>query len=562
MNETLRALIVEDSEDDTALLLRALRKGGYDVAGYRVETPLAFGAALDANARARAWDIILSDWSMPQFSALKALQIVKSRGIDLPFIIVSGTVGEDVAVECLKAGAQDFVTKGNLTRLLPAIRRELRELRLRRESRKLQEQLMVSDRMISIGILAAGVAHEINNPLTSLLMNVDHAVASVEAMLAGRTVSRPGRPLLEGLLDARDSAQRIRDIVKEVKLFARGGDEAVAPLDVGRVLESALRMARHEVQSRATLTRDYAEVPPVRANEAKLGQVFLNLVINAVQAIPEGKPRDHQIRVRTRELDGTVVIEIQDTGAGMSEEVLQRIFTPFFTTKPVGVGTGLGLSICRRIVAAVGGDISATSTIGKGSTFRITLPAVHDAALGGRPQTPSLAKASSPTAALEQQQQQPPDQRQRSRVLVVGHDGPLCAAIERALRRDHHVVATERPAEAATWIDAGERFDAIVCDSVVEDGEIEFHARVLESAPDQAARIVFLTDCAPSSRVAGFLERCGNPRVEKPCGMATLWTIIARLSAVGVAEPALLARGSATMAAARPSRPSRPSRTG
>jgi signal transduction histidine kinase len=551
MNEPLRALIVEDSEDDTALLLRALRRGGYDATGYRVETPLDFGAAIDAQARAQAWDIVLSDWSMPQFSALEALRIVKGRGIDLPFIIVSGTVGEDVAVECLKAGAQDFVTKGNLTRLIPAIRRELRELAVRRESRKLQEHLMVSDRMISIGILAAGVAHEINNPLTSLLMNVDHAVASVEAMLAGRTLSRPGRPLLEGLLDARDSAQRIRDIVKEVKLFARGGDEAVALLDVERVLESALRMARHEVQSRANLTRDYGQVPLVRANEAKLGQVFLNLVINAVQAIPEGKPGKHEIRVRTMEQDGAVVIEIRDTGAGMSADVLQRIFTPFFTTKPVGVGTGLGLSICRRIVAAVGGDISATSTVGKGSTFRITLPAVHEADLDERAHAPSLAKASSPKASGEQQQ------RQRPRVLVVGQDRPLCAAIERALRRDHDVVATDSPSEAATRIEGGARFDAIICDSVAEDGEIAFHARVLESAPDQAARVVFLTDCAPSRRVAEFLERCGNRRVEKPCGMATLWTIVAELSAAGVAEPAHLGRGSATMATGRPSRPSR-----
>jgi signal transduction histidine kinase len=514
MNQTLRALIVEDSEDDTTLLVHALRKGGYETVTSRVETPWAFGAALDG----QAWDIVLSDWFMPQFSALEALRIVTARGLDLPFIIVSGTIGEDVAVEGLRAGAHDFITKGNLTRLVPAVRRELRELAVRRESRKLQDQLMVSDRMISIGILAAGVAHEINNPLTSLLMNIDHAVASVEGLLAGRTASKPSRPLLDGLLDARDSAQRIREIVKEVKLFTRGGDETVALLDVSRVMDSALRMARHEVQSRAALVREYSRVPLVRANEAKLGQVFLNLIINAVQAIPEGKPGEHEIRVRTLEGDaGNVVIEIQDTGGGMTEEVLARIFTPFFTTKPVGVGTGLGLSICRRIVAAAGGEVSATSSAGRGSTFRVLLPGVQEAATDSRAPAPSLAKASAKTS--------------KARVLVVGDDGPLCAAIERALRRDHDVVAGARRAEAAARIEQGERFDAIVCDAMAEEGEIEFHARLVEVAPDQAARIVFLTDCAPSAHAVAFLERIGNPRVEKPCGMAMLWTIVAEMSA-------------------------------
>jgi signal transduction histidine kinase len=514
MNEPLRALIVEDSEDDTTLLVHALRRGGYEPTHSRVETAGAFAAALDG----QAWDIVLSDWSMPQFSALGALEVVAARGLDIPFVIVSGTVGEDVAVEGLRAGAHDFIAKANLTRMIPAIRRELREVTVRRESRRLQEQLMVSDRMISIGILAAGVAHEINNPLTSLLMNIDHAVAGVEAMLTGRALSKPSRPLLEGLVDARDSAQRIRDIVKEVKLFTRGGDQTVGLLDVARVLDSALRMARHEVQSRATLVREYARVPSVRANEAKLGQVFLNLIINAVQAIPEGKPGEHEIRVRTIEDDGgCVVVEIRDTGAGMSEDVLQRIFTPFFTTKPVGVGTGLGLSICRRIVASIGGDIAVESAVGKGSTFRVSLPAVRDAALATHPPSPALAKGA--------------PRLPRARVLVVGEDGPLCAAIERALRRDHDVVAAARPAEAASRIEDGERFAAIVCDSMAQGGEVDFHADVMHVAPDQAARIVFLTDCVPSPRTTAVLNRFGNSRVEKPCGVAALWTIVSELTA-------------------------------
>jgi signal transduction histidine kinase len=523
MNQALRALIVEDSEDDAALLLRALRSGGYEPAVCRVETPLAFSAALDG----QPWDLVLSDWSLPHFSALDALAMVVARGLDVPFVIVSGTVGEEVAVEGLRAGAHDFITKGNLIRLIPAVRRELRELAVRRESRKLQEQLMVSDRMVSIGVMAAGVAHEISNPLTSLLMNVDHAIASVEAMVSGRVAPRPSRSLLEGLLDARDSAERIRDIVKEVKLFTRGGDDTLVVLDVARVVDSALRMARHEVQSRATLVRDYARVPPVRANEAKLGQVFLNLIINAVQAIPEGQSGANEIRVRTREDGaGDVVVEIQDTGAGMTEEVLQRLFTPFFTTKPVGVGTGLGLSICRRIVASIGGDISATSAVAgpdKGSTFRVTLPALHDVSMAGPEHPVALAKAG-PRAAT-------------SRVLVVGDDVPLCAAIERALRRDHDVVAASSAADAASRIEHGDRFDAIVCDSMAQEGEMDLYQVLCRVAPGQAQQMVFLTDCAPSPRTVALLERVRNPRIQKPCGMTRLWKVVAELTSAPRPDP-------------------------
>ena len=178
MPKPLKALIVEDNERDAAMLMRELNRGGYALESERVDTPEALNAALDR----QAWDIVFSDYSMPRFSAPAALSLVRDRGFDLPFIIVSGTIGEDTAVEAMRAGANDFMPKGALARLLPAIDRELREARARAERKKMREQLMISERMASVGMLSASVAHEINNPLAVIVANLEFALQRFEAL--------------------------------------------------------------------------------------------------------------------------------------------------------------------------------------------------------------------------------------------------------------------------------------------------------------------------------------------------------------------------------------------
>jgi DNA-binding NtrC family response regulator len=181
MSRQLSVLIVEDNEQDAAILVRELRRGGYDLSFDRVETPDAMRAALDTGI----WDIVLSDYSMPRFNAPAALALVHERNLDLPFIIISGTVGEETAVTSLRAGAHDFIVKGSLARLLPAIGREMREAELRAEKKKLDQQLLVSERMASVGLLAASVAHEINNPLAILVSNLEFASEQVSRLLDG-----------------------------------------------------------------------------------------------------------------------------------------------------------------------------------------------------------------------------------------------------------------------------------------------------------------------------------------------------------------------------------------
>lgn len=247
-----------------------------------------------------------------------------------------------------------------------------------------EAHLLQTDRLVALGTLATGVAHEINNPLTYLMRNLDlvSRLMGAKAEECRSTSHVAGVPIAESLDElagmmkvAIDGAERVARIVRDLTTFAHSADERRTFLDVRAVLDPVLRLVANEVQGRARLSRDLHEVPLVHANEARLGQVFMNLLINAAESIPEGHAEENEIRVSTSTDDaGRAVIEVCDTGSGMPDDVASRVFEPFFTTKAVGVGTGLGLSICHGTIAALGGEISLRSAPGAGSTFHVAIP--------------------------------------------------------------------------------------------------------------------------------------------------------------------------------------------
>jgi two-component system NtrC family sensor kinase len=248
----------------------------------------------------------------------------------------------------------------------------------------LEQHLIQSDRLAALGTLAAGVAHEVNNPLSYVSSNLNFIAEGMAELLgvlekpAGALdpapLKRSVKELADALAEAREGTARILRVVGDLKNFARDDDPSQGAADVARVLEGAISLANPELKYRACLVKQLSEVPLVRGSEARLGQVFLNLLINAAQAIPEGAPDKNRVEVRLRQDDGKVLVEIQDTGTGIPPEILERIFDPFFSTKPRGIGTGLGLSICKDILTRIGGDISVESTMGQGSCFRVSLP--------------------------------------------------------------------------------------------------------------------------------------------------------------------------------------------
>jgi signal transduction histidine kinase len=497
-------LLVEDSQDDAEILIDELRSAGYVVDYQRVDTEPALRAALAE----RAWQVVLCDIALPQFDAWSALQVVRERQLDLPFIVVSGSVGEETAIRMMKAGAHDFLLKHNLSRLVPAIERELREAAVRAESTALREQLLLSDRLVQVGTLAASVAHEINNPLTYVMGNLEYVLHELASPVCASSV--PDR-VIDALSTALEGSRRIRATTDDLRVFARTDDASPRPVDLKRVLESAINMAGIQIRYRARLVKDFDDVPPLAANENRLGQVFLNLLVNAAQAIPEGHTADHEIRVRLRALDDQAEVQISDTGRGIAPEVRRRLFQPFVTTKSKEEGTGLGLSICRRIVQDYRGEISARANADRGTTFVVRLPLPLSAAQSTHTYSSSSLPHESP----------------RGRLLVIDDEPEIVDLIRRELHAQHELVGVTSCRAALALLTKDPGFDLILCDLMmpVMNG-MQLYAELERTDPALVKRMVFITGGAFTPAALQFLATVPNPTITKPFEADTLTKLV------------------------------------
>jgi len=370
--------------------------------------------------------------------------------------------------------------------------------------------LVETDRMASVGALASGIAHEINSPLASLFVNLTLATRDAEVAAAGHELAPT---LLEELADTRQAAERVRQIVSDLRIFTGWEGERRGSVDVEALLETTLRTARYEIRHRARLETEFAKVPPVRADEARLGQVFLNLVLNATQAIPEGDPNRNVIRVRTSvDGSGRVVVRVADTGEGIPQALQPRVFTPHLSSKPRGVVTALGLSVCKRIVTELGGEIGFTSEPGRGTEFWVVLPASPVEELRAKtPSAPALSDA------------------RRARVLVIDDEPAVAAAIKRVLSPEHDITVVDSGARALEALENDPSFDAIFCDVLMPQmSGIDLYEKVVRVLPEQAERFVFVTGGTFTARAQDFLDTVPNPRVEKPFNIATLRSIISK----------------------------------
>jgi len=383
MGTAIKVLIVEDSPDDAALVLRELRRGGYEPVSERVETAEAMNAALE---RAE-WDVILSDYTMPHFSALQALETLKSKQLDIPFIIISGTIGEETAVLALKAGARDYLIKGRLARLVPALEREIREAhsRLERklaeaENRKLEEQFHQAQKMEAVGRLAGGLAHDFNNFLSAIN-------GYCQLMLNTLDRSDPTRAWLEEIKKAGDHAA---SLMRELLAFSRQHALVTQVVDLNEVVSGVEIMLRHLIGNGVDLvTLPGPALWHVKADAARIKQVIVNLAANARDAMPGGGRLT--IETSNVELDAAsaqrhpavtpgryVMLAVSDTGTGMDAQTQAHVFEPFFTTKEEGKGTGLGLAMVYGTVKQSGGAVWIDSEPGQGAKFTIYLPRVEE----------------------------------------------------------------------------------------------------------------------------------------------------------------------------------------
>lgn len=359
------------------------------------------------------------------------------------------------------------------------------------------------ERLATVGSLAAGVAHEINNPLAYVIANVQYALDAINQwqMREGESVADPERKraqIKEALYEANEGARRVQRIVSDLKALARQGEDRVEPIDVENTLQWAIGVTMPEIRHRARLIKDLDPMPPVRGDEARLGQVFVNILLNAAQAIPPGHPQDNEIRIRTGTRNSRVFVEVLDTGSGIPEEHLRRIFDPFFTTKPRGVGTGLGLSICHEIVASMRGSLTGANRSKGGAKFTIELPAQ----LGTQPPPPPRPRLSTPPL-------------KSARILVIDDEGLAAKALARILR-DHRVEISDH-APTGLKLALENRFDVIFCDLMMPDlTGMAVHDAVSRECPSAARRMVFVTGGTFTEEARLFAARFANRCLFKP----------------------------------------------
>jgi signal transduction histidine kinase/CheY-like chemotaxis protein len=410
---------------------------------------------------------------------------------------------------------------------------------------QMEAQMAQTDRLSSMGVLAAGLAHEINNPLAYVLYNLESLTADLPELLGAvrrfqsRLADRFGDETLDQVAgeaarrinplelddirarfdDALQGSRRIREVARGLGAFSRVSEDRLVPVELEHVIEAALKLASNEIRHRARLVRDYGRgVPAVQANEGRLSQVFLNLLLNACHAIDAGRRDENQIAIKTWAEPDQVCASIRDSGSGIAAGQQRSIFEPFFTTKPLGEGSGLGLSISKSIVEDHGGSIAVDSQPGQGAIFTVRLP------LRRRP-----ADAAGDTAAAAAD-----TDGARGRVLLVDDEPGIRSMLARILR-EHDCVTAASGVEAQRILQQDQAFDVILCDMMMpEFSGMDLHAWLAETHPALAERLVFITGGAFTPGARDYLARIDNPRIDKPFQPAEVRELVsARIAAAG-----------------------------
>ncbi|OGK87981.1 MAG: hypothetical protein A2X52_13690 [Candidatus Rokubacteria bacterium GWC2_70_16] len=356
----LRVLILEDSPADAELMVEELRRHGFEPDWARVDTEAGYVARLG-----EGWDVILADYYLPGFDGMAALVLMRNRGLDIPFILVSGSLGEETAVKCLQSGAADYLSKDRLGRLGPAVERAL-------AAKRLEADLRQAQKMEAVGRLAGGIAHDFNNLLTVITGRTEIALQRLGDPEAAR----------RDLELVRKTAERAAALTKQLLAFSRRQALELQVLDPNAVVSGLLSLLRRLIGEDIELvTALDPGAGRVRADANQLEQVILNLAVNARDAMPRGGV----LAITTTNADPDdgaaapcVLLAVSDNGVGMDRETRSRIFEPFFTTKEKGKGTGLGLATAYGIVKQHDGTITVESAPGEGTTFRVYLPKVEE----------------------------------------------------------------------------------------------------------------------------------------------------------------------------------------
>ena len=491
----IRVLVVEDDSE--------LREGlaeVFEMHGYRVVTATNGRDGL-RQIRAYEPDVVLLDLCMPLMDGWQ-FRLEQKRDPSIASIpVIAMSASESAAAATIDT---DLYVKKPFTpeQIVDAMTSVL----VTHQRKQDAVETAQTERLIALGTLAAGMAHEINNPLTYVFLNVTGAMRQLATL--DRSREREGGVLARAdrmLRDALDGSERIRGIVGSIRLFSRAEQGPMGHVDVRSCIDAAVRLVMNDLRVRARLVVQHDEVPFVLGDEGRLGQVLLNLLTNAIQAIEEGAPDANTIRVTSfTDEQGRAVIEVSDTGVGIPDHILGRVFEPFFTTKPVGKGTGLGLSITHGIIRSLGGEITAESTVGQGSTFRVVLPR----AAGAPAQTPSVEVASTAKSLS---------------ILVVDDEPAIGEALRNALPAGHDIVIAGSAREAIDRFTANQHYDIVLCDIQMPGmSGVELYRYARRVWPRIARAMVFMTGGSLAPEAQAMIEADGRSILEKPLDLDRL----------------------------------------
>ncbi|MCE9577524.1 MAG: response regulator [Deltaproteobacteria bacterium] len=487
-------------------VIEAARAIGF---GVRVVAPDA-GRDLEDAALARDHHAVLVD-ADADADAEELVEQLAELAPNVPIVVVGDAPSDGANSHWIDAGADDYLAMADVRTTL---RRAVEAAIARGRARELRRRLEHADRLAAVGKLAAGVAHEVNNPAAYVLMNLrtcrEH-VGELRALDSGAGRDDDGAPspvaaLLDEMAEMLDDnvrgVERIVAIVHALRSYARSDADEVATVEVATVCREAAALTAAQLRTRARFVLEVEPGVCVHADPRRLCQVLVNLLVNAGDAIPVGE-RDHRIEVVAQRRGDWASIRVSDTGTGIPASIRGRIFEPFFSTKPRGHGSGLGLAIARDIIDRYGGRIDVESTVGHGSRFEIVLPIdvvteapeVHDAAIARWP---------------------------RARLLVIDDELSLTKALGRQLRR-HHEVAIANDGASALELAERHRFDVVLCDLMMPDMDgLAVHDALGRCAPELAERVVFMSGSAYASELHRVVQARGLPLVHKPTPLVAL----------------------------------------
>jgi signal transduction histidine kinase len=505
-------LLVEDDRGVRDALQEILEEKGYAV------TPAENGRrALQTLRTIAPPDLIVLDLRMPIMDGweFRAEQKNDATLACIPVLAVSA----DGSAKAAAIDAEAYLRKPlNTDELLRTVVRILGEADRRQILRRLEE----AERFAAQGRLAASVGHEINNPLTYVSLNIEQAVTAAERVVGPDVdagVLREVAVLPELLRECKVGLDRIRDVARELLGLSRSSAVRPEIFSLNGLVEESLAMARSHVENRVYVRKRYGEIAPVSGKRSALGQVFLNLIVNAAQALPEGTPTN-ELRLETHEHEGHAVVEVADTGVGIPSHIIPHIFDPFYTTKPIGKGTGLGLAVSYGIVADHGGRIDVESEVGRGSVFRVSLPIAR--------------RLASPLVSVRETH--PNRARAHARILVIDDETIFGRTLSRALR-EHDLTVVERAEEAFTQLAADDVFDVILCDlQMPKIGGPGVLDRIKHEWPHLADRMIFMTGGAFTPESREFIDHATHIILTKPFPLEELRAAIDDVISVNVVQ--------------------------